>query len=163
MSSIKINKYVQLVSYILIPMFLYSCKGSTSNTETTTEVSAEAVRIGSFVDGKFQKGVLGITTKQLSSTGSTNLHVDLVDANGALISEPFPVSFSSYCVENTLASIDIPIVYSVNGSAETSYNATGCSGIDNITASIASICYDEECFTDLTASGSVLVEQGNAG
>ena len=93
-------------------------------------------------------GVLGIggtvtgtsaTALQIGSTGSTSVTVTVVDSTGAAFSSaPLTVNFTSQCVANGDATISDSVT-TVAGVASATYEATGCEGIDEITATIEEV------------------------
>ncbi len=105
----------------------------------TFEVGESGLRIGSFDDnGDFIEGVIGITPDtMLASRGRAQLSVAVLDNNGVLVSESEQVLFSSGCLSSGLATLDSanPLT-TVNGQVSTLYRAEGCSGVDNISATV---------------------------
>lgn len=86
--------------------------------------------------GTFTAGQLGISTSPLSAGGTSALRLDIVDsANGNVVfTDPVTVTFSSRCLADGTATITNNPATSVNGAVNTTYEASGCSGNDTITA-----------------------------
>lgn len=121
--------------------------------------------LGSGTAGSFQSGLIAIATKSLSAGGSTSLQVSIVDQTGALYTGATPVTFSSPCVSQGLATITVAgasqvgtaTVTTSTGGVTATYAATGCSGSDVITATASANNQS------LTASGTVTVAQAAIG
>ncbi len=92
---------------------------------------------GSFVEGKVE---LSIANNTISAGGTLGIRVDIVDENDILIVTPIPVTFTSNCVQNGNASIDVSVL-SINGTAYSTFEDIDCAGAtgtdDIIIASIA--------------------------
>ena len=108
--------------------------------------------------GTFASGVIAVGQSPLSAGGSAGLQVSLVDINNS--NTPFngsaAVSFSSPCQSKGLAQITSP-VSSTTGTFSSTYHATGCSGSDTITATVALNG------SSITASGSINVLPATLG
>ena len=106
----------------------------------------------------FQAGVADVSVAQISAGGTATISVTIVDQNGTPFTDPVDVVFSSTCSIATpsQATISSPIT-TVNGTALTTYLATGCVGDDpiNVQANAGGI--------NLSASGSINVLPADAG
>lgn len=134
--------------------------GGTGGTTTT-------LSMGSGTGSTFQSGMLAVSTKSLSAGGSTSIQLSIVDQTGALYTTSTPVTFSSPCQAQGLATIvasapgvpagTTPTVTTTTGSASATYVAAGCSGTDVITATASANSQT------LTATGTVTVAAAAVG
>ncbi len=121
---------------------------TTTQTATgTVTIATSTIRFGSTVDGTFIDGLVVVSPDNISSNGTASISVDITDATGNLITTGSSVTFSSTCASAGTASFGNATVVTITGSAVTTYNASGCTGIDTITATLAS--------AGLTATGTV--------
>jgi hypothetical protein len=134
--------------------------GSTGGTGGTTTT----LSLGSGTGASFQPGVIAIATKSLSAGGSTSLQVALVDQTGAAYTTATPITFSSPCEGQGLATIVAtgsspagPTGTTSTGTLNATYAAAGCSGSDVITATATANSQS------LTATGTVTVAQAAIG
>ena len=125
--------------------------------EITIVQPAIAVRIGSGTGAGFIEGEASIALLNIGANASTTVSVNLVDSLAALITSPYTVTFSSACEQAGTANFSSPSVSTNTGTAITTYNATGCSGTDTITATITVNS------TDQVATGIVNVAAASAG
>jgi hypothetical protein len=101
------------------------------------QIGEASLRVGRFDGATFVEGEIEAGSDTLPAAGSTPLSVAIVDPDDVLVTSPVQVAFSSGC-----ASLDPPLatiseeVTSVNGIATSTYTAAGCTGTDNITATI---------------------------
>tara|TARA_R110002110_G_scaffold415561_2_gene651037 strand:+ start:270554 stop:272782 length:2229 start_codon:yes stop_codon:yes gene_type:complete len=101
------------------------------------QVGQAGLRLGHFADGAFINGAIGTSATDISVGGSTLLRFAVVDENGDLATTVETIEIQSGCSLSGLA--DLPAsVETVNGQATATYTASGCSGNDEITASLAS-------------------------
>ncbi len=119
-------------------------------------IGATNLQMGS--GNPFQPGVAEVSATQISAGGTATISVSIVDENGTPFTDPVDVVFSSTCSIATpsLATISSPIT-TVNGTALTTYLATGCVGDDpiNVQANAGGI--------NLSATGSINVLPADAG
>lgn len=101
---------------------------------STVTAPAADVRLGTGSGSGFVNDALNIAQTSLGAIDSTALSVNIVDADGNLITDSATVSFSSNCVALSQASITPDSVTTSTGTASTTYNAAGCEGTDTITA-----------------------------
>lgn len=103
------------------------------------DLGESGLRLGYFDDtGTFiERQISVLPNATLAATGSAELSVAIVDADGTPVNTPEQVNFSSGCVSGGQASFspESPVT-SVNGVATIQYNPNGCSGSDSITASL---------------------------
>ena len=97
-------------------------------------VEEDVVRIGYFDDASsFVEGVLGVSglaadaSVSISAGATLGLLVGLADANGNPIRSSTPVSFTSSCVTEGRATLDLT-VSTVNGRASSTYEDINCAG-----------------------------------
>ena len=106
---------------------------------TGFQVGETGLRLGYFdSDGDFIENEIGIAPQStLAFQGSAQLTVTILDENGKTVSTAENVAFSSGCLSANQAMLEpaSPVV-SVNGTVRTTYTATGCSGTDQISASV---------------------------
>jgi hypothetical protein len=102
------------------------------------QVGDTGLRMGYFdVDGMFIENEIYIEPgATLSAGGNAQLSVVVLNKDGERVTTAEEVRFSSGCIAANLATINPEIPQTVNGQASTLYTATGCSGSDNITASL---------------------------
>lgn len=105
-----------------------------------------------FVNGEIAIG----TTTDLAPNGTTSLTVVVVQAQDTAtgFDTPLTVNFSSLCSASGLAFIDTGIT-TVNGIAAATYEANGCEGTDDITATVQEL-------SGITATGSLVVADADA-
>ncbi|MDQ7050228.1 MAG: Ig-like domain-containing protein [Enterobacterales bacterium] len=132
---------------------------SVSSGETASivfAIGATNLQMGS--GNPFQSGVADVSVAQISAGGTATISVTIVDQNGTPFTDPVDVVFSSTCsiATPTQAIISSPIT-TVNGTALTTYLATGCVGDDpiNVQANAGGI--------NLSATGSINVLPADAG
>ncbi len=101
------------------------------------QIGEANLRLGRFDGMNFVEGEIDASATSLPAAGSTPLAVSVVDSDGDLVTSAVPVIFASGC-----ASLDPPLaeisaqVNTVNGVATSTYTASGCTGVDNVTARI---------------------------
>ncbi|NQX87931.1 MAG: hypothetical protein HRT77_04655 [Halioglobus sp.] len=103
------------------------------------EVGQSGLRLGYFdADGEFIEGAIGVSPDTtVAPRGRAQLSLAVVDKDGALINTVEQVLFSSGCLSSGLSALDSanPLA-TVNGQVSTVYRAEGCSGIDEISATV---------------------------
>lgn len=106
----------------------------------------------SFVNGE----IFIEATSDLAPNGTTALQVVVVQSNDTStgLDTPLTVDFSSLCSASGLAIIDTGIT-TVNGIASATYEANGCEGTDDITATVQEL-------SGITATGSLNVADAAA-
>ncbi len=113
-------------------------KGGAPSTATINfQVGQAGLRLGDFEDGIFIDGVIGTQATNVSAGGSALLQFSVVDENDELASTVETIQLKSGCVLSGQAQLPNS-VDTVNGQATATYTATGCSGDDEITATLAS-------------------------
>ena len=96
-------------------------------------VEEDVVRIGYFEDSTFVEGVLGVSglaadaNVSISAGATLGLIIGLADENGNPIISSTPVTFSSSCVTEGRATLDLT-VSTVNGRASSTYEDVNCAG-----------------------------------
>lgn len=127
------------------------------------QVTQAGLQIGSFQNGSFVPGAIDLNLTDLVAGGSARIRVSVVDENGQLTESVEQVRFASSCSVSGLAgfsSAAAPETVSrltadtVDGTAEVIYEADGCVGQDEVTATLLS--------TSGTATGTITVEEGSA-
>ena len=112
-------------------------EGEPPFTQTISfQVGSAGLRLGHFEDGVFMDGVIGVDSPNLATAGTALLRIDLVDEDGEPSSATETINLTSGCAANGLAEL-AETVQAVNGTATTTYTATGCSGSDQVTATLA--------------------------
>lgn len=113
-------------------------------------------RLGAFIDGIFQEGVLALNLaagETLAFGGTTLITADLVDGDGQPFDEPVTVSFISQCGATLTASVT-----AVDGRAVCVYTSNGCTADqDVVTAKVL------KGGTDLSAMTAVPLAEEAAG
>jgi hypothetical protein len=117
------------------------------------QVGDSGLRLGSFNNsGTFiENQVLIEPASTLSAGGNAQLSVVILNAEGDRVVTAEDVRFSSGCIAAGLATINPTVAQSVNGQASTLYSAEGCSGTDNITASLVGA--NAQAFGTMTIAG----------
>ncbi|MCW8194611.1 hypothetical protein F6455_07410 [Proteobacteria bacterium 005FR1] len=92
------------------------------------------IKIGNGTGSAFAEGALSATTTSLQPGASTDIVVNLVNADNTAISDDLDVTFSSDCVANALADLSDESITTSAGRASVVYTARGCSGTDTVTA-----------------------------
>ena len=123
--------------------------GGTVSDELSISVVQAVRKLGYFNSaGSFVEGVIKVEpAKQLSPTGTAALTVAVVDADNARSSSEETIQLTSECLFGTQATIDPASPITFTSQVTVSYTVTGCSGADEITATLAS--------TGATAAGTV--------
>jgi hypothetical protein len=103
------------------------------------QIGDSGLRLGYFdTDGDFIENEIGIQPDStLAFQGRAQLTVAIVDENGKTVNTAQDIRFSSGCLSAGQANLEpASPVTSVNGVVRTTYSATGCSGADQISASL---------------------------
>jgi len=102
------------------------------------QVGDSGLRLGYFdADGEFIENEIYIEPQStLSAGGNAQFTVVVLDSAGQRVSTAEEVRFNSGCIAAGLATINPVIPTTVNGQASTLYTAEGCTGTDEITASL---------------------------
>lgn len=104
-----------------------------SASDDENPVGTPQMGIGTGAD--FVAGSLGAATTSLAAGGNSTLSVNIVNADGDLVTEPVSITFNSACVANSLSNFTPESSVSTStGFASIRYNANGCSGTDTVTA-----------------------------
>ncbi|MCW8830786.1 MAG: hypothetical protein OQK32_04600, partial [Gammaproteobacteria bacterium] len=125
--------------------------------DSSVPATANTLRIGTGTNATFVEGEINIVTPNIASDGSTSLSVNLVDANGDLLTSANSVTFTSDCEQQGKANFTNAIVTTSTGTATTTYNASGCVANDTILATVT------VGTTDKVATGIVTVAAASAG
>jgi hypothetical protein len=118
-----------------------SVDGPTGTVSETLnyQVGVAGLRLGYFDEnGLFMENEIGITpSSTLSSQGQAQLTVAIVDEAGKRVETAESVRFSSDCLSTGRAALDPESpINTVTGEVTTSYTAQGCSGDDEVVASL---------------------------
>ncbi len=111
----------------------------TQTGELNFQVGQSGLRLGYFDDlGTFVENQIKIVPgNMLSAGGNAQLSVSILEPNGSLVTTVEDVRFSSGCIAAGQATINPEgPASSVNGVSSTLYTAAGCSGLDEVTASL---------------------------
>lgn len=170
---------IKIVSISLLSLAMAACGGGgggpsgTSEEVETSEEIEEAVTVGTANIGRksgddFVSGELQLDLSTISSGGIANISASVVDItkNNELIkTQSYAIVFNSVCADKTpakaLFSADNNTVITSTGNVEVSYTASGCVGVDEITATL----YEESAPTTplATASADITVESAEFG
>ena len=169
---------INIVSISLLAIAMAACGGGGGPGGTTEEVEAsekieEAVTVGTPNIGSgsvstFSSGALQLDLSTISSGGISNISASVVDItkNNELIkTQSYAIVFNSVCADKTPAkatfSASNNTVITSTGNVEVSYTASGCVGVDEITATL----YEENAPTTplATASADITVETAEFG
>ncbi len=129
--------------------------GGSASGEGSINVIQAVRKLGYFDNGVFVDGVIQVEpAKQLSPTGTAALTLAVVDENDERATSVETVTITSECLFGEQATLDpaSPIVFS--SQVTVSYTAAGCSGADEITATLDS--------TGATAVGTIEISQLDA-
>lgn len=127
-------------------------QASAAITITSTPVvipPSSTVLIGNGIGDGFTEGDINVLSPSISSTSSSDLRINLVDANKNLVTAANSVTFSALCDNNGTINISPATVSSSTGVFLTTITDTSCIGNVDITATIDS--------TSSIASGSLNV------
>ena len=103
------------------------------------QVGATGLRLGRIADdGSFIENEVAIEPEStLAAAGNAQLSVVILDEDGNRITTSEEVRFNSGCISAGQATINPENpTSSINGQASTLYTAAGCTGVDDITASL---------------------------
>ncbi len=129
----------RFILFVLSGFMLVGCLwegGGSSSSSNNISAGDTIIQFGSVDQGVFNQGVALAEHTSLDAGGSTPISVNIVDGDGNPSTSQHTVEFSSVCVLNGLAILDSESVQTTNGSAETTYTARGCSGEDQVVASV---------------------------
>ncbi|MEW8628347.1 MAG: hypothetical protein AB2551_21570, partial [Candidatus Thiodiazotropha sp.] len=114
-----------------------SSGGTTGTGDTIDDAGTDGADIflGSGSGDAFNPGNLDVAVTSLAAGGQTTVSATLADSEGNLYQNDAEVSFNTDCFSTGLATIETP-VDSVGGVVTSTYVATGCSGTDNIRATV---------------------------
>jgi hypothetical protein len=117
------------------------------------QVGDANLQIGYFDENNvFQPNKIKIEPEStLAAGGNAQFSVVVLDSNGQRVTTAEKVKFTSGCIAGGQANINPVESQTVNGQASTLYTATGCSGTDEITASL--IGTSAQAFGTLTVAG----------
>ncbi|MES9994432.1 MAG: hypothetical protein ABW098_20975 [Candidatus Thiodiazotropha sp.] len=153
---------------LFLMLVLAACGGGDADTPWSTTSTADGdtiddagttgadIFIGSGSGDDFNAGSLDIAVTSLAAGGQTTVTATLADSTGNLYQDPASVSFNTDCFSTGLASIDTP-VESVGGVVTAAYVAQGCSGTDNVRATVT---VNGET---TTATGTITVQPAEVG
>lgn len=114
--------------------------------QSSNAVDQDNIQFGHFnASGQFVANQLGVSVQDaqgnvtISAGATLGLSAALVDAQGNRLIAPTPITFTSNCVANNLASIDTQVT-TINGEALSTYQDMRCAGnsgnTDQIVASV---------------------------
>jgi hypothetical protein len=158
----------RLATPFLLMFVLIACGGGdadtpwdssdTANGDTQDDVgtSNADIFIGSGSGSDFNAGELSIAVTSLAAGGQTTITATLADSDGNLYQDDAEVAFNTDCFSTGLATIETP-VDSVGGVVTSTYVARGCSGTDNVRATVT-VNGDTT-----TATGAITVQPAEIG
>lgn len=125
----------------------------TISSDLAFQVGDSGLRLGYYDDNNqfVENQILIEPSSTVSAGGNAQLSVVVLNDEGDRVTTAEEVRFNSGCIAASLATINPEVAQSINGQASTLYSATGCSGVDNITASLAGA--DAQAFGRLTVAG----------
>ena len=113
--------------------------GGTVSESATLDVVQAVRKLGYFDDGTFVEGTIQIEpAEQLSPTGTAALTLAVVDQNDQRTTNPETVRLTSDCLFSNLSELDPVSPVTFTSQVTIFYTAKGCSGPDEITATLAS-------------------------
>lgn len=123
--------------------------------ETVTQAESD-IKLGSSSGDTFKVGQLEIIDDNLDAGGKTSISVSLVDSKNknALVSSETPVIFTSTCASKEWAKFSDVRLNA--GIATVDYEATGCSGVDTITATAIVDGVAIKASSDITVKKAVI-------
>ena len=146
---------IKIASISLIAFSLAACGGGGSPSDTAVTETAETVddieeavtvgapNIGSGSTSTFVSGKLQLELTTIASGATSNITASVVDItknNELITAESYSVVFNSTCADKTPAkaafSAENNTVVTNTGNVAVSYTATGCVGVDTITATL---------------------------
>jgi hypothetical protein len=116
------------------------------------QVGDTGLRLGYYADdGSFLENQIQIEPQgMLAAGGNAQFSVVVLNSDGSRVTTAEEVRFNSGCIGAGLATIVPEIPKTVNGQASTLYTATGCTGLDKITASLVGA--GAQAFGELTVA-----------
>ncbi|MCK7546014.1 hypothetical protein MLC59_17785 [Marinobacter bryozoorum] len=129
--------------------------GGSGGEDTPAEDGQEAsVAMGQGEGASFVQGQLSLAPDSILAGGTSIVGLSVVDAasgNALLAGEEVSVEFTSRCISSGDATINSPAT-TTSGLIEVEYQALGCTGQDQITAT----------YEDATAQGVITIEDSDA-
>ncbi|MGE5624856.1 MAG: hypothetical protein ACM3ZT_04835, partial [Bacillota bacterium] len=119
---------------------LAACGSGLNSTSTTSTGGGGgsgnvSVALGFGSGSSFSKGVLGVSSGNLSAGGSTSVTVNIQNSNGTPFTSAITITFISPCFQNGLAQFSVTgnptptnVITTSTGQAIITYSAQGCSG-----------------------------------
>lgn len=106
------------------------------DTRDENNVDLSSAQFGTGTGDEFEDGQVGFDIPSIAFEGSTAVRVTVVDGeNHEPLEGSFQVEFTSSCVESGDATIASPATMR-DGQGSTTYHAAGCTGEDEITATV---------------------------
>jgi len=113
--------------------------GGQVSTNAELSVGQAVRKLGHFEDDSFNEGVIGVQPSgQISANGTAALNFDVVDQDDERATSRETLTISSECLLAGKATLTPPSPIEFNSRVSVSYTAQGCSGSDEVTASLAS-------------------------
>ncbi|MGM0769409.1 MAG: hypothetical protein ACQEV6_15415 [Pseudomonadota bacterium] len=142
-------------------------EGSSNNepqegNDSETGSSSAAIALGTYDGQSFSESSirrLDGNDTPIAASGSATFRVHIFDTenNELATGDEFDVSFSSGCATSGTATLSRTTVLTSNGIAETTFKANGCSGQDQIKASISDVS-GAEAFTTIQITEAEIVD-----
>lgn len=150
----RISYFIKATIFSLV-VFLAACGGdkptdSDGNINTSTGTNTSSVntntpsKIGFGSGNAFVSGTIGVGVgnNQLSAGGITTLTVNIVNSSNALVTTSSQVTFNSPCYASgesifKVGTAETNKITTDTGEATITYQANGCQGGDNITATVS--------------------------
>lgn len=108
--------------------------GQSTSESLYVDVQPPAIEFGSIIDSVFVANTLSASSDLLSAGGTTTISAFVANDDNTGFETPISVSFTSLCAAEDRATIDAS-AFTVNGEVSVTYQASGCVGADQVTAS----------------------------
>lgn len=105
-------------------------------TSTPVVVPTSSIQIGNGIGAGFTNGLINVLSPSIATASSSDLRVNLVDANNNLVTAANSVTFSALCDNNGTVTIAPTNVSSSTGVFLTTITDTSCIGNVDITATL---------------------------
>tara|TARA_R110001583_G_scaffold39415_11_gene126348 strand:- start:1010 stop:3871 length:2862 start_codon:yes stop_codon:yes gene_type:complete len=122
-----------------------------------------SVRFGISNSSGFQDGVIGSDLTELAQNDSTTLRVAFVDENGAPVTTPAQIEFTSTCVSDGASSITPATTTNATGLVSVTYTAEGCNISDTVVATTTINNTKLIASVSLATSSDIGTGGGNSG
>lgn len=146
--TMNLTSYFKSVMTAAFGLLLLS--GCSSGQDAFSPQPSVLFTLGSGSGTSYQEGTLTLTPTQVSTNGTVDISVNIVNSTNNLVTSSTTVTFSSTCATNSLASFSPASVTTSSGTASTTYTNQGCTSADTVTASAVNTDG-----SDVTATGTI--------